>query len=111
MGNPGDIAVDPGGMRDHAAKVDAVLEGLSMAREAAEYLAHADDGYGTLVGPYARSILNPLHDRITERLRVVTEDAEELPPKLRFAADSFQNLDEGRKNQTDRQREQIEQKV
>lgn len=98
-------------MRDHAAKVEAAIAGLPMAREAARYLAHADDGYGMLVGPYARSILNPLHDRITERLRVVTEDAEQLPPKLRFAADSFENLDEGRKNETDRQREQIEQKV
>ncbi|MEV2222325.1 MULTISPECIES: type VII secretion target [Nocardia] len=111
MGNSDGVNVDPDQLRDHAQKVEQAIEGVPLSREAADYLAQADDGYGLLVGPYAKSVLNPLHDRITESLRTLTEETESLPRKLRFAADSFENVDQSRADGTDRQREQLEQQV
>ncbi|MFI2558795.1 hypothetical protein [Nocardia farcinica] len=102
------VNIEVGVLRAHAATVTGTIEGVPKAREAADYLGHVDDGYGLLVGPYARSILNPLHDRISERLRVLVEETGAIPPKLCIAADQFQALEEERAKQLAQQGEQID---
>ncbi|MFF2084410.1 type VII secretion target [Nocardia sp. NPDC058176] len=87
------VQVAPGAIRAHAAKVGAVAVDLAGALEAASYLAHADDGYGTLVRPYAAMILTDLHDSITEALTTLDELTGAMPGKLRTAADAFENRD------------------
>ncbi|MEV0030044.1 hypothetical protein [Nocardia sp. NPDC050793] len=101
------IEFDPEGTRAHAKKVEAVLAGLGMALEAASYLAHADDGYGLLVRPYAVSALDPIHDRIVDSLGKLSDEAGTMPQKLRYVADTFEGQDRDRKHATDQQTAQI----
>ncbi|MFC4373786.1 type VII secretion target [Nocardia halotolerans] len=95
----GVVNVDPQSVRAHACAVDAVSGGVAEALEAANYLAHADDGYGLLVKPYAVSTLNALHDDITGTLAKLDELAAAMPGKLRTVADTFETCDTTRAGQ------------
>ncbi|MEU4413816.1 type VII secretion target [Nocardia salmonicida] len=87
------VNVNLNAIRAQACSVDGVSGGVAEALEAANYLAHADDGYGLLVKPYAVSTLNALHDEITEALAQLDTLTAEMPGKLRTAADTFETCD------------------
>lgn len=108
MWNSDDIVVDPTKVRAHATAVESTLGAVGAAKQAADYLARVDDGYGWLVGLYADRVLGSLHDRITDNLREIVETTEQLPKTLRYCADTFEDLDAGRKAEIERQEEQIE---
>ncbi|MFD3594205.1 type VII secretion target [Nocardia sp. NPDC058640] len=80
-------------IRSQACSVDEVARGVATALEAADYLAHADDGYGLLLKPYAVATLNALHDEITETLALLDSSTAQMPEKLRTAADTFESCD------------------
>ncbi|MFD3702480.1 type VII secretion target [Nocardia sp. NPDC058658] len=80
-------------IRSQACSVDVVAGGVAKALEAAGYLAHADDGYGLLLKPYAVATLNALHDEITETLARLDAMSAAMPGKLRTAADTFETCD------------------
>lgn len=87
------VKVNLDAIRSQACSVDDVSSGVAKALEAANYLAHADDGYGLLVKPYAVSTLNTLHDEITETLAQLDSLTGAMPGKLRTAADTFETCD------------------
>lgn len=87
------VNVNLDAIRLHAGAVGGVADGLAKALEAANYLAHADDGYGLLVRPYAVSTLNELHDEITGTLAQLDTLTAQVPGKLRIAADTFESCD------------------
>ncbi|MGY0499918.1 type VII secretion target [Nocardia sp. FBN12] len=87
------VNVDLDAIRSQACSVDVVSSGVGKALEAANYLAHADDGYGLLIKPYAVSTLNSLHDEITATLAQLDTLAAAMPGKLRTAADTFELCD------------------
>ncbi|WP_040796240.1 type VII secretion target [Nocardia higoensis] len=102
------IRVDPEGTRAHADAVEKLATGLAEVLEAASWLAHADDGYGLLVRPYASSILGPKHDTIVDGLRTSEQALSAMPGKLRQAADTFEDVDEARKGELDVERERLD---
>lgn len=102
------IQVDPDGTRAHADAVEELATGLTEALEAASWLAHADDGYGLLVRPYASSILGPEHDAIVDGLRGCDQVLSAMPGKLRQAADTFEDLDQARQGELDVERERLD---
>ncbi|WP_336083772.1 type VII secretion target [Nocardia sp. SSK8] len=87
------VNVSTEAIRTHAEAVNGVAAGVAEALQAASYLAHADDGYGLLVKPYAVTTLNDLHDEITSTLTTLNTLAAEMPGKLRTAADGFDTCD------------------
>ncbi len=87
------VNVNLDAIRSQACSVDVVAGGVAKALEAANYLAHADDGYGMLIKPYAVSTLNSLHDEITETLAQLDTLTAAMPGKLRTAADTFESCD------------------
>ncbi|MCA2208693.1 type VII secretion target [Nocardia rosealba] len=93
------VNVDPNAIRTHAGSVDGVASGVASALEAASYLAHADDGYGLLVKPYAVITLNTLHDEIVDGLTELDALVAAMPGKLRTAADTFEMCDTTRAGQ------------
>jgi hypothetical protein len=107
MWNSDDIVVNPDRVRAHAAQVESTLENVSKAKEAADYLSKADDGYGSLVGWYAGLTVGSLHDRITGSLKQIVETTETLPKTLRHCADVFDNIEASRKAEIDGQQSQI----
>ncbi|MFE7798309.1 type VII secretion target [Nocardia sp. NPDC057440] len=107
MWNSDDIVVNPDRVRAHAGQVESTLENVSKAKEAADYLAKVDDGYGSLVGWVAGLTVDSLHDRITESLQKIVETTETLPKTLRHCADVFDNLEASRKAEIERQQSQI----
>ncbi|TCJ95294.1 type VII secretion target [Nocardia alba] len=98
-------------IRSQACSVDGVSGGVAKALEAANYLAHADDGYGLLVKPYAVITLNALHDDITEALTLLDTLASEMPGKLRTAADTFETCDTTRAGDLSGKTAEIERSV
>ncbi|MFD4438165.1 type VII secretion target [Nocardia sp. NPDC058519] len=107
MWNSDDVVVKPESVRAHAGAVESTLGSVSAAKQAADYLAKLDDGYGLLVGLYADAIMSSLHDRITDGLQKIVETTETLPKTLRHCADTFENLDADRKAAIERQQNQI----
>ncbi|MFC4128780.1 type VII secretion target [Nocardia rhizosphaerae] len=89
----GAVNVDAMAIRAHAAVVAEVASGVAKAREAADYLAHADDAYGVFVKEYAVRTLNELHDEITETLGLLGTRSDQVPGTLRLAADTFEASD------------------
>ncbi|MFE1592421.1 type VII secretion target [Nocardia sp. NPDC058705] len=87
------VNVNLDAIRSQACSVDGVSGGVAKALEAVNYLAHADDGYGLLVKPYAVITLNSLHDEILETLAQLDTLTAEMPGKLRTAADTFESCD------------------
>ncbi|MFJ2663194.1 type VII secretion target [Nocardia fluminea] len=98
-------------IRSQACSVDGVSGGVAQALEAANYLAHADDGYGLLVKPYAVSTLNALHDEITEALARLDTLTAQMPGKLRTAADTFETCDTTRAGDLSGKTAEIERNV
>ncbi|MEU4320423.1 type VII secretion target [Nocardia fluminea] len=98
-------------IRAQACSVDGVSGGVAQALEAANYLAHADDGYGLLVKPYAVSTLNALHDEITEALAQLDTLTAQMPGKLRTAADTFETCDTTRAGDLSGKTAEIERNV
>ncbi|MGV9612816.1 type VII secretion target [Nocardia xishanensis] len=107
MWNSDDVVVNPEKVRAHAGAVESTLENVSKAKQAADHLAKLDDGYGWFVGGYADLMVGSLHDRITDSLQKIVETTETLPKTLRYCADTFENLDAGRKAEIERQQDQI----
>ncbi|MFQ6327724.1 type VII secretion target [Nocardia sp. NBC_01009] len=107
MWNSDDVVVNPDRVRAHAGQVESTLENVSKAKEAADYLAKVDDGYGSLVGWLAGLMVDSLHDRITSSLKQIVETTETLPKTLRHCADVFDNLEASRKAEIERQQSQI----
>jgi uncharacterized protein YukE len=105
--NSDGIVVNPEKVRAHASAVDSTLENVSKAKEAADYLAKLDDGYGVFVGWYADLVVSSLHDRITGSLQKIVETTESLPKTLRHCADTYETLDAGRKAAIEGQQTQI----
>lgn len=87
------VNVSTEAIRTHARAVDGVAAGVAEAMAAANYLAHADDGYGPLVQIYAAVTLNDLHDEITSTLSRLNTLTGEMPGKLTTAADTFDQCD------------------
>jgi len=102
------IQVDPEGTRAHADAVEQLASGLTKALEAASWLAHADDGYGLLVRPYATSVLGPKHDAIVDGLRATEEVVSAMPGKLRRAADTFDELEAARRAELEAERARLD---
>ncbi|MEV0028358.1 hypothetical protein [Nocardia sp. NPDC050793] len=50
MWNSDDVVVDPEKVRAHASAVESTLGDVSKAKQAADYLAKLDDGYGVSSG-------------------------------------------------------------
>ncbi|MGV9820726.1 type VII secretion target [Nocardia xishanensis] len=107
MWNSDDVVVNPEKVRAHADAVESTLGDVSKAKQAADYLAKLDDGYGIFVGWYADLMVGSLHDRITDSLQKIAETTETLPKTLRYCADTFESLDAGRKAEIERQQNQI----
>ncbi|WP_194824715.1 type VII secretion target [Nocardia sp. XZ_19_231] len=105
------VNVNLDAIRAQACSVDGVSGGVAKALEAANYLAHADDGYGLLVKPYAVSTLNSLHDEITEALAQLETLTAEMPGKLRTAADTFETCDATRAGELTGKTAEIERNV
>lgn len=89
MTTPG-FAADTDAIREHAGTVDTAAGDLRYALAAAAYLTAADDGYGLLVQPYARSVLGDLHERVETALRSVADSAARLPGALTSAASAIE---------------------
>ncbi|MFE3543316.1 type VII secretion target [Nocardia sp. NPDC059177] len=98
-------------IRTHAGTVSSVSAGVGEALEAANYLAHADDGYGLLVKPYAVITLNDLHDEITSALESLDTTTGEMPGKLNTAADTFDTCDTTRAGDISTKTAEIERNV
>ncbi|GAB2673723.1 type VII secretion target [Nocardia goodfellowii] len=107
MWNSDDVVVNPEKVRTHAGAVESTLENVSKAKEAADYLAELDDGYGWFVGGFADLTVSSLHNRITDSLQKIVETTEALPKTLRHCADTFENLDAARKAAIESQQNQI----
>lgn len=105
------VNVNPEAIRSQACSVDGVSGGVAKALEAASYLAHADDGYGLLIKPYAVSTLNALHDDITATLAQLDTLTAEMPGKLRTAADTFETCDTTRAGELSGKTAEIERNV
>ncbi|MFF0543858.1 type VII secretion target [Nocardia thailandica] len=105
------VNVKPDAIRTHASAVDEVSGGVAKAREAAGYLANADDGYGLLVKPYAVTTLGSLHDEITSALDELDTLTAEMPGKLRTAADGFETCDTTRAGDLAGKQAEIEKSV
>ncbi|MEU8894403.1 type VII secretion target [Nocardia sp. NPDC048505] len=106
--NSDDVVVEPEKVRAHAGAVESTLENVRKAKEAADYLAKLDDGYGWFAGGYADATVSGLHDRISDGLQKIVETTESLPKTLRHCADTFENLDASRKAAIESQQNQIE---
>ncbi|MFC6012066.1 type VII secretion target [Nocardia lasii] len=105
------VNIDLEAIRAQAGSVDGVSNGVAKALEAVNYLAHADDGYGLLVKPYAVITLNSLHDEITTALARLDTVTASMPGKLRTAADTFESCDTTRAGELAAQAAEIDRRV
>ncbi|BDT95223.1 hypothetical protein IFM12275_51990 [Nocardia sputorum] len=91
--NPDAISVDPAEVRDHAAKLQTLMQSLTLSLEAADYLGSADDGFGEIPRPLVHLVLDDKHRNTIAVIRKLAEDVAALPSKLDLVAASFEDKD------------------
>jgi predicted translin family RNA/ssDNA-binding protein len=91
--NPNAISVDPDEVRNHAAKLQKLMESLTLSLEAAAYLGSADDGFGEIPRPFVKLVLDEKHRNTIEVIRKLAEDVAALPDKLDTVAAAFEGKD------------------
>ncbi|MEU2040650.1 hypothetical protein [Nocardia niwae] len=93
MTNPEAISVDPAEVRDHAAKLQTLMQSLTLSLEAADYLGSADDGFGEIPRPLVHLVLDDKHRNTIAVIRKLAEDVAALPGKLDLVAAAFEDKD------------------
>ncbi len=91
--NPEAISVDPAEVRDHAAKLQTLMQSLTLSLEAADYLGSADDGFGEIPRPLVHLVLDDKHRNTIAVIRKLAEDVAALPGKLDLVAAAFEDKD------------------
>ncbi len=91
--NPDAVSVDPDEVRNHAAKLQKLMESLTLSLEAADYLGSADDGFGEIPRPLVHMVLDDKHRNTIDVIRKLAEDVAALPDKLDLVAAAFEDKD------------------
>lgn len=81
-------------LRTHASTVQGYMGTLTNAVEAAAYLGNADDGYGWMVRSIVNSLLDDNNRGTVEAITKAAGETAEIPSKLGFVSDKFDEWDE-----------------